>query len=74
MKRIPRRIFTEKFKTEAIKLVTEQQLNIAEAGRQLKVERRIGKRSPSQVYCIIQTAVASIAVQRIGHCRPNMAC
>ena len=38
MKRIPRRIFTEEFKTEAIKLVTEQQLNIAEAGQQLDVD------------------------------------
>ena len=33
MKRIPRRIFTEEFKREAIKLVTEQ-LNIVAAGRQ----------------------------------------
>jgi transposase len=38
MKRIPRRLFTEEFKREAIKLVTEQQLNIASAGRQLDVD------------------------------------
>ena len=38
MKRIPRRLFTEEFKKEAIKLVTEQQLNIASAGRQLDVD------------------------------------
>ena len=37
MKRIPRRIFTEEFKREEIKLVTEQ-LNIAAAGRQLDVD------------------------------------
>ena len=37
MKRIPRRIFTEEFKLEAIKLVTEQGLSIAEAGRKLDV-------------------------------------
>ena len=29
MKRIPRRLFTEEFKREAIKLVTEQHLNVA---------------------------------------------
>ena len=28
MKCIPRRLFTEEFKREAVKLVTEQQLNI----------------------------------------------
>lgn len=38
MKRIPRRLFTEEFKREAIKLVTEQQLNPASAGRQLDVD------------------------------------
>jgi transposase len=35
MKRIPRRIFTEEFKREAVKLVTEQGLTMAEAGRKL---------------------------------------
>ena len=34
MKRIPRRLFTEEFKKEAIKLVTELSLNVAQAGRQ----------------------------------------
>ena len=38
MKRIPRRLFTEAFKREAIKLVTEQHLNVAAAGRQLDVD------------------------------------
>ena len=38
MKRIPRRLFTEEFKREAIKLVSEQQLNIAAASRQLDVD------------------------------------
>ena len=38
MKCIPRRLFTEEFKREAIKLVTEQQLNIASAGRQLDID------------------------------------
>lgn len=37
MKRIPRRLFTEEFKREAIKLVTEQHLNVAATGRQLDV-------------------------------------
>lgn len=37
MKRIPRRLFTEEFKRGAIKLVTEQHLNAAAAGRQLDV-------------------------------------
>jgi len=37
MKRIPRRFFTEEFKREAIKLVTEQHLNAVQAGRQRKV-------------------------------------
>ena len=37
MKRIPRRIFTEEFKLEAIKLITQQGLTIAEASRKLDV-------------------------------------
>ena len=37
MKRIPRRIFTEEFKREAIKLVTEQGLTMAEAGKKLDI-------------------------------------
>ena len=38
MKRIPRRLFTEEFKREAIKLVTEQHLNVADVSRQLDVD------------------------------------
>ena len=38
MKRIPRRLFTEEFKREAIKLVTEQHLNVAAAGRKLDLD------------------------------------
>ncbi len=38
MKRISRRLFTEGFKREAIKLVTEQHLNAAQAGRQLDID------------------------------------
>ena len=38
MKRIPRRLFTEEFKREAIKLVTEQHLNVAAAGWKLDVD------------------------------------
>lgn len=38
MKCIPRRLFTEEFKREAIKLVTEQHVNVAAAGRQLDVD------------------------------------
>ncbi len=37
MKRIPRRLFTEEFKREAIKLVTERHLNVAQAGRQFDI-------------------------------------
>ena len=37
MKNIPRCLFTEEFKREAIKLVTEQHLNVATAGWQLDV-------------------------------------
>lgn len=37
MNRIPRRIFTAEFKKEAIKLVIEQGLTLAEAGRKLDV-------------------------------------
>ena len=37
MKRIPRRIFREEFKREAIKLVNEQGLTIAEASRKLDI-------------------------------------
>ena len=37
MKRIPRRIFTEEFAREAIKLVLEQGLTLAEASRKLDV-------------------------------------
>ena len=37
MKRIPRRIFTEDFKLEAIKLITQQGLTVAEVGKKLDV-------------------------------------
>jgi transposase len=37
MKHIPRRIFTEEFKREAINLVTAQGLTMAEASRKLDV-------------------------------------
>lgn len=37
MKRIPRCLFTEEFKREAIRFVTEHHLNVAAAGRQLDV-------------------------------------
>ena len=37
MKRIPRRIFTEEFMREAIKLVTEQGLTLAEAAQKLDI-------------------------------------
>ena len=37
MKHIPRRIFTAEFKREAIKLVTEQGLTLAEVSRKLDV-------------------------------------
>ena len=37
MKRIPRRIFTEEFKLEAIKLITQQGLTFAEASRKLDI-------------------------------------
>ena len=37
MKRIPRRIYTSEFKREAIKLVTEQGLTLAEVSRKLDV-------------------------------------
>ena len=50
MKRIPRRIFTEEFKREEIKLVTEQ-LNIAAAGRQLDFDLK----SPFLLYGSCQT-------------------
>jgi len=36
MKRIPRRIFTAEFKREAIKLITEEGLTLAEASRKTK--------------------------------------
>ncbi len=37
MKRIPRRIFTEEFKREAIKLVTDQGLTHTEASKKLDI-------------------------------------
>ena len=37
MKRIPRRIFQEEFKREAIKLVNVQGLSVAEASRKLDI-------------------------------------
>lgn len=37
MKRIPRRIFTAEFKREAIQLVTQQGLTMAEASRKLDI-------------------------------------
>ena len=41
MKRIPRRLFTEEFKREAIKLFTEQHFNVAAAGRQFVLIRNL---------------------------------
>ena len=38
IKRIPRRLLSEEFKREAIELVTEQSLNVAQAGRQLDID------------------------------------
>ena len=38
IKHIPRHLLSEEFKREAIKLVTEQHLNVAAAGRQLDVD------------------------------------
>ena len=54
MKRIPRRIFTEEFKREAIKLVTEQGLTMAEAGRKLDIATKslrtwVGQRERGQL-------------------------
>jgi transposase len=40
MKRVPRRLFTEEFKSEAIKLVTEQNLSACEAGKRLDVDTK----------------------------------
>jgi transposase len=40
MKRIPRRIFTEEFKREAIKLITDQGLTQAEASKKLDVSTK----------------------------------
>ena len=40
MKRIPRRIFREEFKREAIKLVNDQGLTIAEASKKLDIASR----------------------------------
>ena len=37
MKRIPRRVFTEEFKHEAIKRVNDQGLTLAEAGRKFDI-------------------------------------
>lgn len=37
MKRIPRRIFTEEFKKEAVRLFKEQRLTVAEVSRNLEV-------------------------------------
>jgi transposase len=40
MKRIPRRIFTEEFKREAIKLITVQGLTQAEASKKLDISTK----------------------------------
>ena len=41
MKRIPRRIFTEKFKEVAVRLVKSEGLTLAEAGRKLEVAPQV---------------------------------
>lgn len=41
MKCIPRRIFTKELKREAIKLIIEQGLTLAEAGRKLDIETKL---------------------------------
>ena len=38
MKRIPRRVFTEEFKKEAVRLFKEQGLTLAEVGRNLDID------------------------------------
>ena len=40
MKRIPRRIFTEEFKREAVKLITDQGLTQAEASNKLDISTK----------------------------------
>lgn len=61
MKRIPRRIFTAEFKREAIKLVTEQGLTLAEAGRKLDIATKSLRLARSKRKACITTVLPPVS-------------
>ena len=75
MKRIPRRLFTEEFKREVIKLVTEQHLNVAAAGRQLDVAPKsirswIAESERGELKATLGAAKLTLDQQRIRELAP----
>ena len=78
MKRIPRRIFTEEFKREAIKLVTEQGLTMAEAGRKLDIATKslrtwVGQRERGQLKASLGASKLTADQQRIRELERELA-
>jgi transposase len=78
MKRIPRRLFTEEFKREAIKLVTEQHLNVAAAGRQLDVDPKsirswIAESERGELKATLGSAKLTLDQQRIRELERELA-
>ncbi len=78
MKRIPCRIFTEEFKREAIKLVTEQGLTMAEAGRKLDIATKslrtwVGQRERGQLKASLGASKLTADQQRIRELERELA-
>ena len=78
MKRIPRRIFTEEFKKEAIKLVKDRHLKVAEAGRQLDIDPKsirawIAQSERGELKCTLGAAKLTGDQQRIRELERELA-
>jgi transposase len=78
MKRVPRRLFTEEFKKEAIKLVKEQHFTIVEAGRQLDIDPKsirtwIAQSERGKLKCTLGAAKLTGDQQRIRELERELA-
>jgi transposase len=78
MKRIPRRLFTAQFKSEAIKLVVEQGLTLAEASRKLDVATKslrtwIAQQARGELKASLGTTKLSPDQQRIRELERELA-
>ena len=78
MKSIPRRVFTEEFKREAIKLVLEQGLTVAEASRTLDIATKslrtwIGQQERGQLKASLGANKLTADQQRIRELERELA-